>query len=333
MSDYLGKLVSRSLSPLTVVRPRLLSLFEPPRTNRELIRMPDIEPAPSDAEQVKERSPSAVLVPQLPSVWSSEPNLQDPGLSLQAPREKIQPEAVKRVEQRDLVPIASALSQAPAAGPAPDKEPPALGAQTRTTLFPSIIETVSPKPVPHGAEAVSPLSSQSSVLPFPEVIGKSRAGTVHPELSRGENGSAQRSRAHEWETKNSLESGFPRRPKTSEATPPSRADTGDGLKAENRSEQQIQPQPVPVTGIVFERRTKSLPVVPIVPASIIASPSILPPSPQREHPVERPSIHVSIGRVEVRVAPPPARPRPQAAQTRVMSLDEYLRQRTSGGSR
>ena len=45
-----------------------------------------------------------------------------------------------------------------------------------------------------------------------------------------------------------------------------------------------------------------------------------------------PTIHVNIGRVEVRAAmPPPAPPRQQAAPPKKLSLDEYLRSRSSEG--
>jgi hypothetical protein len=44
-----------------------------------------------------------------------------------------------------------------------------------------------------------------------------------------------------------------------------------------------------------------------------------------------PAIHVSIGRVEVRVTPPAAPPPPAAKSPAVMGLDDYLRRRRGGG--
>ncbi|MGK7911159.1 MAG: hypothetical protein AB4050_06690 [Synechococcus sp.] len=46
------------------------------------------------------------------------------------------------------------------------------------------------------------------------------------------------------------------------------------------------------------------------------------------------SIEVTIGRIEVRVTPPPVSPQPKSrCQSPVMSLDEYLRQRAQGDNR
>lgn len=45
-----------------------------------------------------------------------------------------------------------------------------------------------------------------------------------------------------------------------------------------------------------------------------------------------PTIQVTIGRIEVRATPPPAKPdKPSRAPTPALSLDEYLRQRANGG--
>jgi hypothetical protein len=68
---------------------------------------------------------------------------------------------------------------------------------------------------------------------------------------------------------------------------------------------------------------------PVVPAVPVFSPSLPPavaPSP--------PSIHVTIGRVEVRATPPPpAGSRDKPTLPPVMSLEEYLGRRAAGGQR
>lgn len=56
-----------------------------------------------------------------------------------------------------------------------------------------------------------------------------------------------------------------------------------------------------------------------------------PPAAQRAEPA--PIIQVTIGRIDVRATPPAAQPPRQRAQPAVMSLDEYLRQRSRGGGR
>jgi hypothetical protein len=195
MNDYLGKLVSRSISPPTIVRPRLLSLFEPPRTNRGPLTPLEIEPVPSDAEQATERSPSAARGPQSQSRWSSAPNLQDAEQSA-APLKSIQPEAVKQAARSDMDAVASARSQAPAAGPAAPaplrndslpplarleayldsvvEKSPAESAHTLASPFPAGIEIIAPAPVPQANGPVAPLVAQAPVISLTEVTGTIR---------------------------------------------------------------------------------------------------------------------------------------------------------------
>jgi hypothetical protein len=72
--------------------------------------------------------------------------------------------------------------------------------------------------------------------------------------------------------------------------------------------------------------------VPWLSPKIQAEPLPRPPGHSRHD--ERPIVHVTIGRVEVRATPPPAaRPRPQAPAPPVMSLEEYLRLRASESAR
>lgn len=58
------------------------------------------------------------------------------------------------------------------------------------------------------------------------------------------------------------------------------------------------------------------------------------PAPTAESLVPPPAIHVTIGRLEIRaVTPPAAQARPQSTRAPVVSLEDYLRQRASGGGR
>lgn len=56
------------------------------------------------------------------------------------------------------------------------------------------------------------------------------------------------------------------------------------------------------------------------------------PTAQRDTSVPAPIIQVTIGRIEVRATPPSSQPSRQRTQAAIMSLDEYLRQRSQGGS-
>jgi hypothetical protein len=47
-------------------------------------------------------------------------------------------------------------------------------------------------------------------------------------------------------------------------------------------------------------------------------------------PQQAPTVHVTIGRIEVRATPPPVPPPKQRTTPPVMSLDDYLRQRDGG---
>jgi len=117
MSDYLGKLVARSLSPSAMVRPQLLSVFEPPGTN--VVPEPGIVSAASAADEVTARPPGSDRMSQLESLWSPEPNVRAAGRIVPAPLETIQPETVQRFESHDTHADASGRTPAPAAGPPP----------------------------------------------------------------------------------------------------------------------------------------------------------------------------------------------------------------------
>jgi hypothetical protein len=77
-----------------------------------------------------------------------------------------------------------------------------------------------------------------------------------------------------------------------------------------------------------ESLTRSTPQA-IVP-TIRALPPFAPLSPARAPP---PTINVTIGRVEVRAMPPPAQQRARPKPAKVLSLEDYLRQRANGGRR
>lgn len=64
------------------------------------------------------------------------------------------------------------------------------------------------------------------------------------------------------------------------------------------------------------------------------APSGEPPAPRSGRQVESaPTIHVTIGRIEVRATPPTASPKKERTQPVVMTLEEYLRVRRNGGDR
>ncbi len=92
----------------------------------------------------------------------------------------------------------------------------------------------------------------------------------------------------------------------------------------------------PIRPVIQPILRLSEPAQPAAPTAPEISP-VPPPQPATELPAAdappEPTIRVSIGRIDVRVAdPPPAKPSPAQRQAPQLSLDEYLRLR-SGGKR
>jgi hypothetical protein len=111
------------------------------------------------------------------------------------------------------------------------------------------------------------------------------------------------------------------------------------VAAARTSETTTAPRP-PVPGVValpaVNKRMTSLPGhhngtthVAVVPAPSRQPLSI----PAAQQSPSTPTIHVTIGRIEIRATPPSAPPQRPRAAAPVMGLDEYLRQRNAGGSR
>ena len=72
--------------------------------------------------------------------------------------------------------------------------------------------------------------------------------------------------------------------------------------------------------------TANMPVLPRLPQQNSGAQLTVPP------PI--PTVHVHIGRIEVRATPPPAaKPSKRQRETQVMSLDDYLRQRNGQGGK
>jgi hypothetical protein len=83
----------------------------------------------------------------------------------------------------------------------------------------------------------------------------------------------------------------------------------------------MPPPAAPETPPVIEVQPQISPM----PESVTPAPAV--------GPEPAPTIQVTIGRVEVRATPAPATSRKPATEPAVMSLEEYLRQRSAGGER
>ena len=260
MSDFLSNLAARSLGSSEVVRPRLASLFEPPRP--AVASSAGVLDGPSVLEEVL---PAALeltrLVESRPATYA-----EDGGRDTQM--------------QRAVVPAASDSPARPTEGVRSAPMSQAASAPTETGA------ESGPREVP-----TAPAARPALARDGPD------AGEISP-------GAAERGS----------------RRSVSEQLGSSREFRPSDV---SRSEQVSIPS----------LRTSA-------PATIVVQPRVAPYSePARSAraqppPTAEPTIHVTIGRIEVRATQPaaPIAPRERQAPT-VMSLEEYLRRRAKGSGR
>jgi hypothetical protein len=248
MSDYLGNLIARTVSPATAVRPQLPSLFEPAPATRETMSGPELEQQ-SFVEQPPVTQPSEKLAPMPLSIPT-------PGQSVFREPEQTVPEtspAKKNLE------------------PSKESEP---------AVQPRIFRRATPT-----LREDKPSNSTR------------RRSDVIKSLVRDLIASA----SHEV------------RPR--EETPPSQASVGS--------------KAVVVPELREHKLLKRLEVQAIVP-TIRSLPPIAPLPPAAA--TARPTINVTIGRVEIRAVPPPTQQRAKPKPASVLSLEDYLRQRAKGAA-
>ena len=121
---------------------------------------------------------------------------------------------------------------------------------------------------------------------------------------------------------------------------PRREESKDELRRQRGAEDRLPPEPLVRKASRAERAPRE---AVIVPRAAVQSTAATPPGPsvsRREsratasmpHPVPPTTVHVSIGRIEIRATPTAAKPaRSQAPAGPRLSLDDYLRTRNGGG--
>lgn len=294
MSDFLGRLVERSLGLAEAVLPRPVALFEAPSPSPAL--------AAENVEEVATGEP--VPAPPVHTATLDPPTLPPPAalvplqaldtsasaIPVPAPTEGRRPAAAARQER---VPAASVDATPP--------PPSDLPATRRDEMEPATAREPRPAPVPPPAPVVVHRMEKERLHPFPAdppppsvivqpTIRETRVEQVIlvEKLIEKARSDAPlfRPTVRTWSEPHGVETLRPA-PETRET------------------------RPAPAGSTRVERRRE------------------LADGPSRQS--AAPAVHVTIGRLEVRAAalppPPPARPRPPAA---VMSLDDYLRQRASG---
>jgi hypothetical protein len=293
MSDYLGNLVARTISQAAVVRPQLPSFFEPSVASGQVKSELEFEQE-ALSESPPVRQRTEAAAPNPPSNPTTSSTA-----SITAPHQSVlrEPESERIAHDTRTPRSILALSQSVV----PDLEPIAPPVSR-----PKTIRRASRNAEPSPEDIVpGPASKRRESRSVPVQI-EANVEPVAPELRKNDSRAGQRESSS-------------RRARASEApTLVSQLSTSDSPPK--------NPSIVRPAATVQTIRT----VEAVIPAirSFTQFPRTLAPA-------SAPAINVTIGRVEIRAtspAPlPPQRARPKSAN--VLSLEEYLRRRASGGSR
>jgi hypothetical protein len=322
MSDFLASLVDRALAPKSAVRPRLVSLFEPLPVE-SAAAFPRNDPRAPIIDQPSEGIPGRIS--QLKRLWGESPEQT----VVHAPR-LADDSSVERFEAQSSIPARgdeanesgvreeSATNQDRArrrknpkrAMPNENSIGQDTGASGRKPAIGLVNDAESETVRAAGPERRMPrkgsVANEPSVIAFPEKTDTDEPGNVRRQgLQEIPLATATTPAAHP-----------PQNKRSSDASVNDRAELNGTAQRHARE-----------AGKIFPAREIQL--VPRRPAVITR----IPPLPPREIPAPEPSIHVTIGRVEVRATlPAPARLQPPRAAAPIMTLDQYLRER-AGGSR
>jgi hypothetical protein len=296
MSDYLGNLVTRTISQATVVRPQLPSLFEPSVASGQVRSELEFEQeAFSESSPATQRTEAAA--PNPPS------NTTPPeSTSILVPHQSV-------LGESEATPITSAAKT-------PMPTPPSILVPSQSVVRdhePMPPRVSRPKAIRRASGNAEP--STEDIVPGPASKRReSRSVPVQVEA----NGEPVAAELRKNDSRAGQRESSSRRARVSEApTSVSQLSTPD---SPSKSPSLVRP-----AATVQKIRA----VEAVIPA--IRS---LPQFPRTPAPASPPTINVTIGRVEIRAtSPAPAPQRAQPKSANVLSLEEYLRRRASGGSR
>lgn len=348
MSDFLANLVARSVSQTAVVRPHVISIFEPPPAEGGVIFRESATPEARAIEKERAELPGAERLSQLESLWGEAPEQRAVDIEPLLPEARaathIEPSRLRPVVDADVArpketevaracgPLATmhrSHASQPQGAPA-ETLPDELTHERAAGLLVLINEATASRPAgTHGRHDETSSLHEGGVFlpePAPATPVRSQQRAKSPSLAPIMRASIPAVAAEKHSGAQPEIAGV------DVADARLRADEARNGRAAARGTRAAQPQPALAPGI---EPAQSLRAFPIVPASLIAMPRVSATPAHGEGATEATTIHVSIGRVEVRATPPPAtvRSRPQPAAASVMSLDEYLRQRAAGGRR
>jgi hypothetical protein len=328
VSDYLNNLVARSLNPAPALQPRSRSHFEP---------------APSGGSLVAAQPLAAAL-----EIWSE----ATPVVSRRAPRRRSWESVAAPSEPIDVSPGALKI----------ENDPPAV----RRSYF---TESASPSPSPWldgdhageragqaaiGADEISmalrtaqPLLTIRPPGPLPSLQAPVPASAANPRgaaapVVEGRGGIVRPlAEAVEPGRPGPMPGSPPRRNGDQGAIPALTQATEVMIREQTAGTEALKPRlhgPRSATSLAIETGQPAPEREPAVIVRPQATPIF---EDQGRSPFEGgasrqapavPSVHVTIGRIEVRATPAPSTTTPRAAQP-TMSLDDYLRRRGNGGAR
>ena len=311
MSDYLSNFATTRLGRADIIRPRLAALFEPPHLTAGPILRPPVSPAAGQDGNSSNDVPSERLIAARPPALrpvrrTEESQPSATGLKLPVQETHAEPSDLQtesRPPRRQattpqplavaLTPLSLEVRSEQLSGPlTPERPQPAVDRTTPPAVLPLV---------------VSPFVSER-----PQQQGSGRPAVF---LAAGK-----------------LQTdGEPLRNDTRQQRPPEFRQP----RHRTRNEHVAGPEE---RRLAVEPRPDSLPVQiprPETPTTVVVQPHVTPyvePAAAAPTATPEPTIKVTIGRVEIRATPPPAR---QSAAERsaapVMSLDEYLRRRAKRG--
>ena len=288
MSDYLGNLITRTLSPEAFVRPRLPSLFE---------TSPVDHSASLELEEagISSTPPTPLPAPKTHST-TSEPEHE---VISKSPPATVRLDAARKIQPAILAPTESVPNQS---------TPPTPATQSFEPEMTNVVK--SPTGENRYADKVHEPSPDNLVQRPPDGVGKSHSVPVRGEVIAADS----RKYSSPAEQVEGDESNL-------------RANK-DAISIAPRSTENSQPDfsSRPKPALSAEKAGTVKAIVPAI-RNVPHVPSTPAPA--------APAINVTIGRVEIRATTPRSSP-PQKAQpksSKVLSLENYLRQRAKGGQR
>jgi len=308
MTDFLTRLTARSFSAETAIRPRLASLFEPVRTGKTMVQEApevelsagavagEIEAASADARTTSNQDPGSAAVPQL---RADAVRHRTSGLDDETMREK------DTVDASKVTPRGTPAS------------------------FPAKNAIVTPASSSSRSDLEGDVSSGISIF-----AGETReqghtvvAAREHPPgtlLPQSENSHVSKPASF---LRLDLEDGAPTR--VAASAPDASPVRHESFKSKSNARGLVLPsQDVTNLATQMKNAASAMNAGSSRPTREKAGSALFAPAADPE-----PSIHVTIGRIEVRATSESKNVgRPRAASP-VMSLEEYLHRRTQGGDR